>query len=264
MQLTFTSSACSGVAREHVSSDYVADVTVGDANIRENGNDVCKAHRTHLIVADGVGHESLPASRKWTLNMAQTAEVCRKHRTLTSVRNAIIQNCQHQLQHSRMLKDGLATTLACATLLDDQMLVVTNLGDSGVLVLRPSFELIPVFASKPQVAKYNTPYAIESNGWYLNAMHVSIEMIMPGDIVIVGSDGLFDNLTTEEIVQVVDVYRARGAKVMAVALTEAARATASSSGKSTPWSRAEAAEYGCREMPRGKPDDISVAIGVIG
>ncbi|KAG9402540.1 hypothetical protein AC1031_007150 [Aphanomyces cochlioides] len=92
------------------------------------------------------------------------------------------------------------------------VLETANLGDSGYLVIRQNQKF---FRSVEQTWAFNAPFQLslypssmgESVDHYLpNNAFVTTHSLQHGDIVIVGSDGLFDNVFDEEILAEAEKY----------------------------------------------------------
>lgn len=79
-----------------------------------------------------------------------------------------------------------------------------------------------------------------------------------GDIVLLGSDGLFDNLFDSQIVKLVRDNIDKSSEEIASAIAKAAQAAASDPTLETPFARA-AVEHGLTWFG-GKLDDISVVV----
>ena len=74
-----------------------------------------------------------------------------------------------------------------------------NLGDSGYLIVRPSEDHKTIFRSKEQQWAFNSP---EQAGTHCELPYLAIKnkhSVVQDDIVVMGSDGLFDNLYDEDI-----------------------------------------------------------------
>lgn len=89
--------------------------------------------------------------------------------------------------------------------------------------------------------------------------------LRPGDVVIAGTDGIFDNLFEEEIVRVVEGFgrqdnKERQASLIAKALVEAAVANGWSSTYKSPFSK-KAYKAG-KKFTGGKLDDTTVVVGL--
>ena len=98
--------------------------------------------------------------------------------------------------------------------LDGNILKVANLGDSGFRVVRHGKV---VLASPAQEHYFNCPFQLgyaplsEDIDSASEAQEFEFE-IQPGDLVIVGSDGLFDNVFDEDIVAVANLSSCQGGR----------------------------------------------------
>ncbi|KAI4389922.1 hypothetical protein MLD38_002089 [Melastoma candidum] len=94
------------------------------------------------------------------------------------------------------------SSTACIISLTDQGLHAINLGDSGFMVVRDG---CTVFRSPVQQHGFNITYQLESgnSGDLPSSGQVFTIPVAPGDVVIMGTDGLFDNLYNNEITAVV-------------------------------------------------------------
>ncbi|XP_039015650.1 probable protein phosphatase 2C 55 isoform X2 [Hibiscus syriacus] len=162
--------------------------------------------------------------------------------------------------HSSTKAKGSST--ACIIALTDQGLHAINLGDSGFMVVRDG---CTVFRSPVQQHDFNFTYQLESgsNGDLPSSGQVFAVPVAPGDVVIAGTDGLFDNLYNNEITAVV-VHAVRaglGPQVTAQKIAALARQRAQDRDRQTPFSTA-AQDAGFRYYG-GKLDDITVVVSYI-
>ena len=123
----------------------------------------------------------------------------------------------------------IGSSTACIATVNNRqnLLVVANIGDSGVLVLRrhnlelagtlgasskrADGEIFIAFRSQQQLHDFNQPYQLGyapetdqdafSSPKEANIMHIPIES---DDIVILATDGLFDNMEEAEMCNIVD------------------------------------------------------------
>ncbi|KAK9270206.1 hypothetical protein L1049_025782 [Liquidambar formosana] len=162
--------------------------------------------------------------------------------------------------HSTTKAKGSST--ACIIALTDQGLHAINLGDSGFMVVRDG---CTVFRSPVQQHDFNFTYQLESgnNGDLPSSGQVFTIPIAPGDVIIAGTDGLFDNLYNNEVTGVV-VHAMRaglGPQVAAQKIAALARERAQDKNRQTPFSTA-AQDAGFRYYG-GKLDDITVVVSYI-
>ncbi|KAL7124407.1 hypothetical protein ABFS83_14G046600 [Erythranthe nasuta] len=162
--------------------------------------------------------------------------------------------------HTKTKAKGSST--ACIIALTNQGLHAINLGDSGFMVIRNG---CTVFRSPIQQHDFNFTYQLESGnaGDLPSSGQVFTIPVAPGDVVIAGTDGLFDNLYNNDVTSVV-VHAMRaglGPQVTAQKIAALARQRAQDKNRQTPFSAA-AQEAGFRYYG-GKLDDITVVVSYI-
>ncbi|KAK9069088.1 hypothetical protein SSX86_013204 [Deinandra increscens subsp. villosa] len=117
--------------------------------------------------------------------------------------------------HASTTSTGSATVIV--SMLDNNgILKVANVGDCGLRVIRKG-QII--FSTFPQEHYFDCPYQLSSEAvtqTYLDATVSSIDS-MKGDIIVMGSDGLFDNVFDHEIVTTIAEHKdvVETAKVLA-------------------------------------------------
>ncbi len=135
------------------------------------------------------------------------------------------------------------TTTACVALLNDGQLNSVNVGDSGFIIIR---EGQMVQSRQITIHSFNFPFQLGqgSPDRPEDGLIDSFEL-KPEDIIIMATDGLWDNLFEEQVVELAvgesDVSK------LAKNIAEEARFAATEPGRKTPWS-----DVG------GKLDDISI------
>lgn len=155
------------------------------------------------------------------------------------------------------------TSTACIAVVDGQLLRAVNLGDSGFLVVRGAKV---VYHSAPQKGSLNRPYqvgGVDRGDPPESASRIAVP-IEPGDIIVAGTDGLFDNLFDAEILGVLAGAKADGhgtpeemARAVAWAAVEAYVV-----GEETPFSVAcRGAKVSCNGG--GKLDDVTVVVASV-
>jgi protein phosphatase PTC7 len=179
-------------------------------------------------------------------------------------------------------KNELAgSSTACFFALEKQtgQVATANLGDSGYIILRPqSSPPEVVYRSKEQTKRFNHPFQLtvlppeyRRPGQVLDMPSDSQRAehsLAAGDVVVVGSDGLFDNLFDHEILKIVVEERSKhrdDAKTFTQAasdrLLKDARVIAAEKYRTTPFSQgAKEAGY---KFQGGKMDDITVVTGLV-
>ncbi|KAG1664831.1 hypothetical protein FOA52_007089 [Chlamydomonas sp. UWO 241] len=190
--------------------------------------------------------------------------------------------------HQETVMPGSSTICVCVMKPGGKM-SVANLGDSGVRLIRDGRI---VFASTAQQHMFNMPFQLSHPSIIespddADCAEVTVHDMQPGDVVVLATDGLYDNVFDDEIASIVaDALRTRmavrrgegdsrgsgfltseDAEHVAMAIAHTAHSYAQNPYKRTPWS-VSAAETG---MPwaryfvkgGGKMDDITVVIGFI-
>ncbi|KAK9113161.1 hypothetical protein Scep_020680 [Stephania cephalantha] len=162
--------------------------------------------------------------------------------------------------YSRTKAKGSST--ACIIALTSQGLRAINLGDSGFTVIRDG---CTIFRSPVQQHAFNTPYQLQSGGTsdLPSSGQVFTIPVEPGDVIVAATDGLFDNLYSNEITAVV-VHGVRARfepQVIAQKIAALARQRALDKNRQTPYSTA-AQDAGFR-VYGGKLDDITVIVSCV-
>lgn len=170
--------------------------------------------------------------------------------------------------HSATSSVGSATVII-AMLEKDGTLKIASVGDCGLRILRNGRV---IFSTQPQEHYFDCPYQLSSEivtQTYLDAVVSSVEL-MEQDTIIMGSDGLFDNVFDHEIIST--VCRCENAAEAAKALAELASVHSTDAAFDSPYS-IEARSRGFdvplwkkilgRKLTGGKPDDVTVIVGEV-
>ncbi|KAK8928237.1 putative protein phosphatase 2C 1 [Platanthera zijinensis] len=168
--------------------------------------------------------------------------------------------------HAATSSTGSATVIV-AMLEKNGILKIVNVGDCGLRIIRKGQV---IFCTRPQEHYFDCPYQLSSEKagqTYHDAMLCSVKLL-EGDTIIMGSDGLFDNVFDHEIVTIISDSKdvAESAKRIAdVASTHSLDVNfdspyaleARNKGFDVPlWRKILG-----RKLTGGKPDDITVIVG---
>ncbi|KAF5470379.1 hypothetical protein F2P56_010898, partial [Juglans regia] len=170
--------------------------------------------------------------------------------------------------HAANSSIGSATVIV-AMLERNGILKIANVGDCGLRVIREGQIL---FSTSPQEHYFDCPYQLSSEmvgQTYLDAAVSSMELV-EGDTIVMGSDGLFDNVFDHEIISTIARYRdvAEAAK----ALANLASNHSMDSDFDSPYSfEARSKGYDVplwkkilgRKLTGGKVDDITVIVSQV-
>lgn len=106
-----------------------------------------------------------------------------------------------------MTKAKGSTTATMAFLTQDKQLKTCNIGDSGYLLLRrgESGNLESVFRSTSQQHYFNCPYqfGIHNKKPPSDQAFSTVHLIEENDILVLGTDGLWDNLFDQDIIDLI-------------------------------------------------------------
>lgn len=192
---------------------------------------------------------------------------------MTLVRKYVPMDPLFFLQNPKALLETISTnnphmgssTCSISTLDPDSgMLKVANLGDSGFVLLRRvnrKFKIVSF--SHQQQHEFNVPYQIGTDGDNASEANSYEVKVREGDIVIMGTDGLFDNLFRKDIERIVNqtLQRENGIEDLAEALSSEANLKSLDESFNSPFSM-EAKKQGL-DFQGGKEDDITVVVAEV-
>ncbi|KZV53866.1 putative protein phosphatase 2C 55 [Dorcoceras hygrometricum] len=166
------------------------------------------------------------------------------------------------LEKAHAATKAMGSSTACIISLKNQGLHAINLGDSGFVVIRDGYT---IFESPVQQHGFNFTYQLDSDsrGDLPSSGQVFEIPVVPGDVVVAGSDGLFDNLYSKEIAAIVGdaVKEGLSPDASAKKLATYARIRAVDKKQQSPFSTA-AQEAGYAYYG-GKLDDITVVVSYV-
>ncbi|KAI3389899.1 hypothetical protein SNEBB_008957 [Seison nebaliae] len=246
------------------------------------GDDACFAIKKNsaeiLGIADGVGG--------WRLHGVNPALFSK----------ALMQSCAKVVneslnQTSHVNEKTLKSVLnkVCLIALDNEIGVLysANLGDSGFAVIRRHNEMI--YRSKEQQHSFNSPYQLAitpemrkvdwrvaaaaiDNGALSDHPNMAEErsfQVMNGDVVLLGTDGLWDNLSNEMILKQISVLKeiesitSKELRYVAQNIATEAWNRGLDPDYMSPFSKAACNAYGRNDICGGKPDDITVMLAYV-
>lgn len=166
------------------------------------------------------------------------------------------------LEHAYEATNAQGSSTACIVALTDEGIRAINVGDSGFVVIRDGST---VFQSPSQQYGFNFPYQLGNDpGADVPSSGQVFEFpVKAGDVIVAGTDGLFDNLYNNEISAiVVNATRVHlDPKITAEKIATRAQQRAMDKSKQTPFSAsAQGAGY---RFYGGKLDDITVVVSYV-
>ncbi|XVF51290.1 hypothetical protein PTKIN_Ptkin04bG0173100 [Pterospermum kingtungense] len=155
-----------------------------------------------------------------------------------------------------------SSTACIITLQEDNMLNAVNMGDSGFMLIRQG---VSIYKSPIQQHYFNCPYQLgnsanSSKPWQAQVIKLAVE---PGDVIIAGSDGLFDNLSESQILETAATGIEQGLHPEEVAWSVAQQAYHISMDKEAITPFMQASIMAGQGHIGGKQDDITVIVSRI-
>ena len=178
-------------------------------------------------------------------------------------RGLSVQDMQKFLQESREIADQSSTgasTALVASITEDGFLRALNVGDSTCLVIRGG----RIVSKTKEISHFfECPYqlSVDSPDKPRDGTKLNIELVR-GDLIVMGSDGIFDNLSDTEILEAIE--KANTAKLGQIAkrLADRSRKVSLNRRAETPYAK-QAKKNGDPDYENGvggKVDDISCIV----
>lgn len=231
-----------------------------------------------LGVADGIGSLSTDfgiSSKDFSHELMSKCEALSKH-LRPKIHKSFCKEIVNQAYTS--LENGGGATV-CLAALSGRQLNILNLGDSGLILLRFDKKFKIVFQTTPKYHKNNVPYQLtrkftlkQTN--LIKDFKVNLEKTdtvedadeflistVPGDLLIMGTDGLWDNLHSQEICKIVEQYKTLPISKIAAVLAKVAKIRTAGVSKSFNFFDKQAVNE--NECVGGKLDDITVIVAQV-
>lgn len=270
-------------AKKLPTTPVVAALTSEQLNAGEDGffiaaNDATASNATVIGVADGVGG--------WTEHGVDPSEISRT--LMVNAQQVALQNANAtpktilQQAYEKIIADGKVKAGSCTACLvklnsTEHTLSAANLGDSGFGLLRKDEhgEFQVVFRTQEQQHYFNAPFQMaipikeQSNFFNDNpekAQDIANVAVKEGDVIVLGTDGLFDNVFDADVCTIVtrtSKHHSEDAFAQACAeeLCKTARYVGASGTIASPFERnAKAHGY---VFKGGKLDDVTVIVSKI-
>ncbi|XP_055817678.1 probable protein phosphatase 2C 55 [Solanum dulcamara] len=225
----------------------------------EDASFICAKEQT-IGVADGVGG--------WGKKGVDSGEYSRE--LMKNAELAIHKQSSSAIDLMKVLNEAFSNTkskgssTACILTLSDDTLHAVNVGDSGFVVIR---EGLIVYKSKIQQSRFNCPFQLgigRTSDDPSVAEKISVPVIA-GDMIVLGTDGLFDNVHDFELETIVksgvDSWELDVPETLAWRIAQYALDNAKNTELYTPFTR-ECFKVGI-EHYGGKYDDITVIVANI-
>lgn len=225
---------------------------------KKGGEDAWFAGEEVLAVADGVGGWNEQGVDPGIFSRMLITQL---ERLLTAQREFYVQHPKELLVNATRLNAERGTSTFVVASIDPvtALLRVANIGDSGYFLLsRSDTGYVKSFRSVEQQHAFNFPFQVGTNGDDPESAEFTEHPVAKDDILIVASDGLFDNLFDEKIVKIVN-KNAGSLEQLAQALLKKAFQYSIKKDYKSPFS-VHAQSHGL-DYAGGKNDDITVVVG---
>jgi protein phosphatase PTC7 len=160
-----------------------------------------------------------------------------------------------------------SSTLVVVTIdQDTQEVVTSNVGDSGFAIFRKNeedlYELIEM--SQQQQHEFNFPFQLGTNGDDPAKAERSRFKIKKNDILVVASDGLWDNMFDEDIVKLINSVKTAAGMPLEKLVDRIINQTFNNSRNNNYMSPfAKGAKDNGMQYIGGKPDDITIIVAEV-
>ncbi|KAK7842936.1 probable protein phosphatase 2C 55 [Quercus suber] len=248
-----------GCMRMSFGSHYTRKDKAG--NPQSEGDDahfIC-AEKNTIGVADGVGG--------WARYGVDAGKYARQlmSNVVTAVQRQqpplnLIVDLRQALEEGFLNTKAMGSSTACIVTFKDYYLRAINVGNSGFMIFRNSK---CVYKSLIQQHGFNYPYQL-GNSMTCDkpcSAIVTVERLSPGDIIVLGTGGLLDNMFTAEIEDIISKGTLEGVNTEKLASTIAHLALFNSMDKNVDSPFAQAARLAGLKHNGGKRDDITVIVG---
>jgi len=232
------------------------------AKVRWGGEDATFIKGRTFGVFDGVsGAEKLDGVPLYSLTLAN------EMKNMIGINGITVQDMTAYLATAASYADGAATgasTAVVASIGENGFLQALNVGDSCCLVVRDG----KITAKTREISHYwECPYQLseDSPDQPKDGTKLNVELI-PGDVIIMGSDGVFDNMSDDILLDLVvnSLPLRKGPPPLAKKICDLSRTLSLDKTSVTPYSkqaqRRGDAEY--RDGLGGKVDDVSCVVAV--
>ncbi|OII72318.1 protein phophatase 2C [Cryptosporidium andersoni] len=247
---------------------------------QSENEDSYSTSKCHICVADGVGgwnvHGINPAkySRVLTKSITRNIKELDSNNKVDSKNflSSVLHNAYKEAEESNIIG---SSTVCLVYFNGINKLYTANLGDSGCLVYRRRDNSI-IYETPFQQHSFNTPFQLGtgSRDSPNDAIYDTIEGIQEGDVILIATDGLWDNLSKEEIIDILSRLDKRNPQVIAEKLGKEACQISLDPHHLSPYA-INLAKYlnqrniDCQNFEKpiyytgGKPDDITILIGIV-
>mmetsp|Transcript_5726 Transcript_5726/g.6274 ORF Transcript_5726/g.6274 Transcript_5726/m.6274 type:complete len:296 (+) Transcript_5726:117-1004(+) len=234
----------------------------------KGGEDAATVTESFIALADGVGGwadsgvDPADYSRQLCKNIQHLIKYDDANKYMRNPRSL----CVDAVELTKTVT-GSSTCVIASMDKEAPVLYTSNLGDSGYLLIRKQGkDLVTVFRSVEQTHGFNFPFQIGTDGDNPLTADSNLHEVDHNDILIMGTDGLFDNLFDEKIIDLVAPF-VRGKEALedpnliANVIAKEAEKRSRDTYYLSPF--AKSAKEQSYDFMGGKEDDITIAVAQV-
>lgn len=238
------------------SAFYIPKDTVQKPQAQGEDAHFIHEEKNTIGVADGVG--------SWAKYGVDAGEYARQlmRNALIAIHNQRPPNgvvkLREALEEAFQKTMALGSSTACIVTFKDYYLHSINVGDSGFMIFRKNK---CVYKSLIYQHGFNQPYQLQ---WGISIQYrpeVDKVEVLPGDIIVLCTDGLLDNMFPAEIEDIIEKGTLEGVNTQQLASSIATMAFFNSIEENVDSPFADAARLAGQEHIGGKRDDVTVIVG---
>jgi protein phosphatase PTC7 len=232
----------------------------------KGGEDALIVKDRMISVADGVGgwaHHGVDVAKYSKQLMRLIGEVYDKNPNATPKQIMTEAN-------SETTEKGTSTWVIAILNPQNRTIATTLVGDSGYLIVRPDhdLQLETIYRSVEQQKRFNFPYQIGTGGDSPSVGIDKIHSVKHNDILIMGSDGVFDNCFDMELWDIVKLHlenngNLRDIQMVSDKIGKLAEKHGVDEKWRSPFQIHSEKSYGREVFRGGKQDDIAVIVSQI-
>lgn len=259
-------------------SRYESEQNLDNKTSSEQDNSLSINSADVVGVADGVGGWKLYGidPSRFSRQLMKNCEQLVKSGQFDSTKpTGLLSNAYYDMKKAKE-QNIFGSSTACLTMVGHNcgIMYTANMGDSGLLVVR---EGVLVHITEEQTHCFNTPYQLSlpppehmQPGTLIdspNDADVYKFQVQNGDIILLGTDGLFDNVDINIILKIINRLNSQKIDIGilqkccdAIAIT--AQELSRNETFMSPFAK-NAMYHGYKDMFGGKEDDITVLLSVV-